>query len=559
MIPCRGANCTSFELEKEVSCLDKSPCRGGVRAVAVAFATVLALLLAVSFPGLAKAADDPTITVTSQEGDHTYGAYQVFKGDLAKVDDKQVLSNIEWGTGVNSDALLTAVADANILDGVTAASSAADVAKALEGADSEKALAFAKLVSKNLSTTKADFTKTGDAAPFTYKTGTIDPGYYVVVDTDTSASALTTPILQVVGPVKVESKSSVPTSDKKVQENSGLAEGQVNDGETAYDVRANYEIGQDVPFLLTGTVSKNIADYTTYKYAFVDELSKGFDFNADSVEVYVGTTKVDAAKYEVTQETIADAGDYEDGTRIRIDFANLKDVPGVTADSTITVRYTAKLNEKSEAGKAQPNKVHVEYSKSASDDEGEPGKTPDTEVYVFTYKVDSEKVDADNPKTKLEGAEFRLVNADKTKAATITNDKIVGWTELDGGTTITVPNGGQFSIEGLDADVQYYLEETKAPTGYNLPTGDAKYTSIKLTATIKTEDGQKPVVDVLELDQVADATPADGTFSTLQIKNSKGSTLPETGGIGTTIFTIVGVTAMVAAAGGFVLRNRKKA
>ena len=532
----------------------------GVRAVAVAFATVLALLLAVSFPGLAKAADDPTITVTSQEGDHTYGAYQVFKGDLADVDGKKVLSNIEWGTGVKSTELLAAVAGANLLDGVTAGSSAADVAKALEKADSDTALAFAKLVSKNLSDTKAVFTKSGDAAPFTYKTGKVSPGYYVVVDTDTNAAALTTPILQVVGPVEVASKSSVPTSDKKVQETTGIDASKVNDGETAYDVTANYEIGADVPFLLTGTVSKNLADYKTYKYAFVDELSKGFDFNADSVEVYVGATKVDAGKYTVTSEKIADAGDYQDGTRIRIDFANLKDVPGVTADSTITVRYTAKLNEKSEAGKPQPNKVHVEYSKSASDDEGEPtGKTPDKEVFVFTYKVDSEKVDADKPETKLEGAEFRLVNADKTKAATISNGKITGWAELNAGTTITVPNGGQFSVEGLDADVQYYLEETKAPTGYNLPSGDAKYTSIKLTAKVEAKEGQKPAVTELKLGEKADASPADGSFSTLQIKNSKGSTLPETGGIGTTIFTIVGVAAMVAAAGGFVLRNRKKA
>ena len=534
---------------------------GGVRAVAVAFATVLALLLAVSFPGVAKAADDPTITVTSQEGDHTYGAYQVFKGELAEVDGNKVLSNIEWGAGVNSDALLNALVQENLLTGVTAQSSAADVAKALESADSAKALAFAKLVSKNLSGTKADFTKTGATAPFTYKTGKVDPGYYVVVDTDTKAAALTTPILQVVGPVTVASKSSVPTSDKKVQETTGIDTSKVNDGETAYNVTANYEIGADVPFLLTGTVSKNLADYKTYKYAFVDELSKGFTFNADSVEVYVGKTKVEADKYKVTSESITDAGDYKDGTRIRIDFANLKDVQGVTADSTITVRYTAKLNEKSEAGKPQPNKVHVEYSKSASDDEGEPkGKTPEKEVYVFTYKVDSEKVDADKPETKLQGAEFRLVNADKTKAAIIADGKLTGWADnVNGGTTLAVPAGGQFSIEGLDADVQYYLEETKAPTGYNLPTGDAKYTSIKLTATVKTEVGQKPAVDVLKLDQVADATPADGTFSTLQIKNSKGSTLPETGGIGTTIFTIVGVTAMVAAAGGFVLRNRKKA
>lgn len=532
---------------------------GGVRAVAVAFATVLALLLAVSFPGVAKAADDPTITVTSQEGDHTYGAYQVFKGELAEVDGNKVLSNIEWGTGVKPTELLAAVAGANLLTGITAGSSAADVAKALEKADSDKALAFAKLVSKNLSGTKADFTKTGATAPFTYKTGKVDPGYYVVVDTDTKAAALTTPILQVVGPVTVASKSSVPTSDKKVQETTGIDTSKVNDGETAYNVTANYEIGADVPFLLTGTVSKNIADYTTYKYTFVDELSKGFTFNADSVEVYVGKTKVDAGKYKVTSESISDAGDYNDGTRVRVAFDNLKDVPGVTADSVITVRYTAKLNEKSEAGKPQPNKVHVEYSKSASDDQGEPGKTPDTEVYVFTYKVDSEKVDADKPETKLQGAEFRLVNADKTKAATINNGKITGWTELDSGSVITVPNGGQFSIEGLDADVQYYLEETKAPTGYNLPSGDAKYTSIMLTATVKADPGQKPAVNVLKLGQVADTTPADGTFSTLQIKNSKGSTLPETGGIGTTIFTIVGVTAMVAAAGGFVLRNRKKA
>ena len=510
---------------------------------------------------MAKAADDPTITVTSQEGDHTYGAYQVFKGVLADVDGNKVLSNIEWGTGVKSTELLTAVAGANLLDGVTAGSSAADVAKALEKADSDKALAFAKLVSKNLSGTKADFTKTGNEAPYTYKTGKVDAGYYVVVDTDTNASALTTPILQVVGPVEVASKSSVPTSDKKVQETTGIDTSKVNDGETAYDVTANYEIGADVSFLLTGTVSKNIADYKTYKYAFVDELSKGFTFNADSVEVYVGKTKVEADKYKVTSESITDAGDYKDGTRIRIDFANLKDVQGVTADSTITVRYTAKLNEKSEAGKPQPNKVHVEYSKSASDDEGEPkGKTPEKEVYVFTYKVDSEKVDADKPETKLQGAEFRLVNADKTKAAIIADGKLTGWADnVNGGTTLAVPAGGQFSIEGLDADVQYYLEETKAPAGYNLPSGDAKYTSIKLAATIKTEEGKDPAVNVLKLDQVADTTPADGTFSTLQIKNSKGSTLPETGGIGTTIFTIVGVTAMVAAAGGFVLRNRKKA
>lgn len=534
---------------------------GGVRAVAVAFATVLALLLAVSFPGVAKAADDSTITVTSQEGDHTYGAYQVFKGELAEVDGNKVLSNIEWGTGVKPTELLAAVAGANLLTGITAGSSAADVAKALESADSAKALAFAKLVSKNLSTTKSDFTKSGTAAPFTYKTGTVDAGYYVVVDMDTNASALTTPILQVVGPVEVASKSSVPTSGKKVQETTGIDTSKVNDGETAYDVTANYEIGANVPFLLDGTVSQNIADYKTYKYAFVDELSKGFTFNADSVEVYVGTTKVDAAKYTVIQETIADAGKYKDGTRIRVAFANLKDVPGVDANSKITVRYTAKLNEKSEAGKPQPNKVHVEYSKKASDDQGEPtGETPDKEVFVFTYKVDSEKVDADKPETKLQGAEFRLLNADKSKAAIISNGKITGWAaDVVGGTTFAVPAGGKFSVEGLDADVQYYLEETKAPAGYNLPSGDAKYTSIKLAATIKTEEGKDPAVNVLKLDQVADTTPADGTFSTLQIKNSKGSTLPETGGIGTTIFTIVGVTAMVAAAGGFVLRNRKKA
>ena len=518
-------------------------------------------MLAVSFPGLAKAAGNPEITVTSHEGDHTYGAYQVFKGDLAEVDGTQVLSNIEWGTGVKSADLLNALVQENLLTGVTAQSSAADVAKALEGADSAKALAFAKLVSKNLSTTKSDFTKSGTAAPFTYKTGTVAAGYYVVVDTDTNASALTTPILQVVGPVTVESKSSVPTSGKKVQETTGIDTSKVNDGETAYDVTANYEIGADVPFLLTGTVSKNIADYTTYKYTFVDELSKGFTFNADSVEVYVGTTKVDAGKYAVSQENITDAGKYQDGTRIRVAFANLKDVPGVDANSKITVRYTAKLNEKSEAGKPQPNKVHVEYSKKASDDQGEPtGETPDKEVFVFTYKVDSEKVDADKPETKLQGAEFRLLNADKSKAAIISNGKITGWAaDVAGGTTFEVPAGGKFSVEGLDADVQYYLEETKAPAGYNLPSGNAKYTSIKLAATIKTEEGKDPAVNVLKLDQVADTTPADGTFSTLQIKNSKGSTLPETGGIGTTIFTIVGVTAMVAAAGGFVLRNRKKA
>lgn len=499
----------------------------------------------------------PEITITAQEGDHTYGAYQLFDGNVSG----GKLTDIKWGTGIDSAALLAELKTSTI-DELKAVTTAPQLAEKLSKLESSKVIAFSKIATKHVTGTAKTFTKSGEAAPFSYKAtlGEADHGYYLVKDTDNKAAALTSPILKVAGcTVNVEAKGSVPTSTKKIKE----------DSTDQWGDTADLDVGQEAPFKLTGTMPSNIADFTTYKYGFKDFISKGFTlpegFAAKDLTVKIGDKKITPDTVNVTDITDDTHGaEYNGGKQIEIMFIDLKataKAAGVdlTASSEVTVEYTAKVNEQAViGGKGNPNKSLVVYQKDVTDGDGL-GETPEDEVWAFTYQLDTTKVDSANPETKLKDAQFRLYNSDKTKSAEIKDNKIVKWVDGDAGTVITTLEGGVFNIKGLDADT-YYLKEIKAPAGYNLPTGDDAYFKFVIAASLTVGDDGKGKIESLTITP-GKGQAADGDIPTgkveMNITNTSGSTLPETGGIGTAIFTVVGLLVMAGAAGAFVWRRKQ--
>lgn len=499
----------------------------------------------------------PEITITAQESDHTYGAYQLFNGNVS--DGK--LTDISWGTGIDSDALLAELKNGSI-DELKDVTSAPKLAEKLSKLESSKVIEFSKIATKHVTGTAKTFTKSGEAAPYSYKAtlGEADHGYYLVKDTDEKAAALTSPILKVAGcTVTVEAKGSVPTSTKKIKEDSTGEWGDT----------ADLDVGQEAPFKLTGTMPSNIADFTTYKYGFKDFISKGFTlpegFAAKDLTVKIGDKEITPDTVNVTAITDDTHGaEYNGGKQIEIMFTDLKataKAAGVelTADSEVTVEYSATVNDQALIGGAgNPNKSLVVYQKDVTDGDGL-GETPEDEVWAFTYQLDTTKVDSADPETKLKDAQFRLYNSDKSKSAKIENGKISAWVDGEAGTVITTPEGGVFNIAGLDADT-YYLKEIKAPAGYNLPTGDDAYFKFVIAASLTVGDDGKGKIESLTItpdkEQATDGDIPTGKVS-MDITNTSGSTLPETGGIGTVIFTVVGLLVMVGAAGGFVWRRKQ--
>lgn len=386
-------------------------------------------------------------------------------------------------------------------------------------------------------------------------------GYWMIVDT-TKIEGNDTNSLIIVDTkgqdeITVTPKTSVPTVDKEVQENSTKDWGD----------SADYNIGDNVPFKLTGTVSEYYDYYETYKFVFHDTLSNGLTL-AEGFGVENVTVKVDGVEIE-SGFTVVTSG-LDDGCSFHVVFDDLKDITSVKADSKITVEYTATLTSGAVIGNdGNLNSVHLEYSNNPNDEQGgETGKTPDETVVVFTYELDVDKVDgsSENEGTyskHLEGAWFVLYRTDaegeKEYAAINENGKLTGWTSempthQNGDSTangnLKSGEDGKFEIIGLDAEI-YYLEETVAPAGYNLLTKPLKLT---ITATVSDEatsaEGTKQLTELEVTVDDGEAQEGNVTTGTVSIivENNSGTELPSTGGMGTTIFYVVGGILVAGAA-----------
>lgn len=278
-------------------------------------------------------------------------------------------------------------------------------------------------------------------------------------------------------------------------------------------------------------------------------LSAGLTLNEDSIKVYVASDKAGTDKAEISGWTKT-----VDGQSFTVSFTDLKMVSGVSQGKYIIVEYTATLNQNAEVGlPGNPNTVYLEYSdkpdQSSSSDTGNTGKTPEDKVIVFTYELDTTKVDGQDNTKKLEGAEFKLHNADNKWAIVDSNAKVTGWADTEeGGSTLTSDANGLFKVIGLD-DGTYYLKETKAPTGYNLLSSEI---TVVITAT--TTNGQTWTDGVASSALTSLAVTADGTAGTgdtstgiasITVANNTGALLPSTGGMGTTIFYVVGAVLVI--------------
>lgn len=508
----------------------------------------LALMMALSVTAFAAnvTVDDKAIL-----NGHSFTAYQVFTGR----EENGILSDVEWGSGINADAFLAALkSDTNCGGKFTNCGTAAEVADVLGKNNTDDALAnaVAKLAYAN---------KTGDGTPLTAGENTLADGYYLIVDTTANVGAggaYNAALLQVVGNINIKAKTDAPTVDKSVTDSNNVAGN-----------AADYSIGDKVPFTLVGSVP-DMSRYDTYKYTFHDTLSAGLTAPAKTeVKVYLSAdAALDASDTEVTSGFDVTVS----GQEITVSCDDLKTVAGIAVGKNVIVSYSATLNSGAKIGsEGNPNTVKLEYSnkpdQSGSGDTGNTGETPEDKVLVFTYELDVTKVDGQNPATKLPGAEFVLLNSDKSKVAEVAGGKFVKWVavpaSVDGkitypaGTTLTSGDDGKFVIAGLDAG-SYFLREIKAPVGYNLIKNDI---SVTIAATLAQTEDAPALTDLtikVDQDDVKDGNKTTGVVAT-DVKNNMGATLPETGGIGTTIFYVLGSVLLVGAAVLLITKKRMSA
>lgn len=548
-----------------------------------AFAAAMAMAATMAMP-MASFADSTgaTTTVTvNAPATHTFTAYQILTGTWevpAGSTGSKVLKGATVGSGVDAAKLKTALSLGTDATGV-------QIADALATKTSAQIVAI--METDNMLTSTSTTLATGTE---------LANGYYYVVETDSNDATVSASILccaEGAEGVTIAPKMGAPRVEKKIQEDDReiTATGETigsDTPESKWNDAADYCIGEAVPFKIYGTMPANIGMYTHYFYQFKDELAKGF------VKPTAVTVKIDGADAEGYEVDMTDAAD--GGTNITITFDDIKDGNTITADSIVTVEYSAVLDTDAVIGaKGNTNGVKLVYSNNTSYDgsgittedehgpngEGGPDGTPDNNqdetpgndtgetnkdgVVAFTYTLDSTKVDSVS-KAALPGAKFKLLNSDKSMAAVIENGIVTDWAAAaTGGTEITTDDDGKFTIKGLDSEDTYYIKEIEAPAGYNMLTEEV---AVTITMTGMNANGTYNYVKddgTLAYGNLNSSTfggtavtesPAGSGVVAGNIENAKGPTLPSTGGMGTTLF-VLGGGCMAGLAGIYLISKKR--
>lgn len=288
-------------------------------------------------------------------------------------------------------------------------------------------------------------------------------------------------------------KNEKPDVDKNIVEGTGKV------------TRNDAQIGDTVNYEVTVHAKKGAKNYVLH-----DTMSNGLTFNKTSVAI---EGLIAGTDYTLVTDGLSDGCTFE----IRFTDSYLKNL---TDNADIKVTYTATLNENAVVKTAaNTNKVVLKYGNNQS--------TVEKETETYTYRLTVVKTNADETK-KLKGAIFKL-STDKDGNYPLKFTEKNGQYVVDPNSTIetiTTPDGGTFTIAGLDAK-ECYLTETVAPAGYNKLADPIK---LVVSEDNVTKDGEVLVND------------------TLTVKNQSGTLLPGTGGIGTTIFYVIGGLLMAAAA-----------
>lgn len=488
---------------------------------------------------------------------HCYDAFQIFKGDVTGNDtDGFKISNVGWGSSIaHPNEFLAQLTKDSTIGGEFETNFTAQEAVAVisKWHDSDNnSIAFARCVC-NYVYSDRDSTpvlRGGHTNGFELE----EAGYYLIVDTSSFSSsadgdsyhAYNSFLLKVDTAhhhVQITPKVEKPTVEKKVYDNDDGSSTGDNNG---WGSSADHAINEEFQFQLIAKLPESENNghaydyYDKYSVIFHDTLSDGITYDRpDSVVIKSnGKTYVipnDSSKYTIGLES-------QNYLVVKI-----PDVKACAKDAgfdlndgaTITVTYTAHLNENAAVNGSAENKnsVRLQYSNNPRPD-GEywgytPNYTPESEVYVYTYQLNNTKRAEKEDGTPLPGAGFRLYSNE----ACHDEDEIKLKMNDDGtysrdfstegkGVEMISGQDGQFNVKGLDAGT-YYLKETTPPSGYSACANK----EIVISATH-------------DVNHVS----LSGNLSTTIInKKAGGITLPSTGGIGTTIFYVVGGGLMVAA------------
>ena len=421
------------------------------------------------------------------------------------------------------------------LEGEQLSQKAVEYVMTLAPKDSEAVTAFAKKASDwakkqrpQLTGTKtATASLSGDRYVATFSG--LEYGYYVVSPASGSTD-VTEPIRHtdailanvVKAAQAVELKSVYPTVDKTV-----------NDGN-----HVDAQVGDVLNFALTSKVP-DMSEYTTYTFNFKDVLSKGLTLDQNSIKVFIGQLEL---QKDVDYSVSVTGGSGVD-TNLTVSMINFKTKHGDKAGQEIKVTYSAMLNEHAVVGMDDAkNEAKLEFSNNpgAPDSKGE--STTDI-THGYTFGFDISKVDGKD-KSALAGAKFQIQKKGQAaikliveNAGDLNNPAVVRPAKQeeidkvpsDAVDAVTTPASGKITFKGFAAGV-YELVETEAPAGYN-----------KI---------DKPFEVTIEAKYAADGTLESWTLNkganntAIEIVNNKGALLPETGGIGTILFTLVGAAAI---------------
>lgn len=474
----------------------------------LALVMVFALAVTVAADGTTGTTGTGSITVDNPIEGQTYTAYKIFDVVYDEATPKHYSYTIEGG----SEWFKTVETYANTEGGgltltlvkgtTTYVVTTTDAFSAPPFADALKAAVNGK-TGRTLAVAGGKATVTG-----------LDLGYYFVTSSTDALCNLTTTNPAVI----IHDKNEMPFEKK--------------------DDKVSAEVGETVNYTIKGKVPDHTG-FTKYTYLITDTMSEGLTFKQD-VTVTVGGTDVTSA-CTITYNVDNNANKFTVSIPVR-DY---------TIGAEILVTYTALVNENAVA-KISKNSATLTYSNNPSDST-KTDTTTTVEETVYSSKIAIEKVeklaaDATATPKKLKDAEFVLYKKAPTDADPnaiqyykkwddTDTTKAVSWVNtIAEATTVKTDENGEASFEGL-ANGTYYLVETKAPAGYN-----------QLT------EAQK--VEVHDGEHNAPVTSETQLTVTAKVENQAGTLLPSTGGMGTTIFYVLGAVLVVGA--GVLLVTKKR-
>lgn len=475
------------------------------------------MLCAMAVPAFAaSSSNDGKITINNAVSGQTYTIYRILELEYDQTNNAYRYTAVEaWNTFIN-----TRSSDLKVDNATGTVTWVNSDKNNNSSAIQNFADAAGKWASDNTIANDGFKTASGSTVTFT----DLPLGWYLVV------SSLSNGAICSIGTtdkeVTINEKNGAPTVDKEVLEDSTNTYGKGNDA----------DVGDTVTFCATIKVT----DGDPKNYVLHDKMSDGLTFKGITsvTRTNAGTSTSDTLN-ENTHYTLKQGAGVTVDPNCTFELAFKENV--LKPNDVVVVEYTAVINEKAVIGSTgNPNEATLEYK------DGTRGTSSSTKTY--TWKIDIYKYFQDSAGTKkpLKDATFVLYRQNSSNTpeyAKISADKIEWVTEKEQATPLTSDKEGKIAISRLDADT-YYLEETKAPTGYNPLTSPIE---IKIEHSTMNETSASATITYKQQGTEDSATNITSTENRVEVENKTGTTLPSTGGMGTTLFYVVGGGLMVAA------------